>query len=531
MEEDVKGIGDYLEILNRHKKLVIYPAVLLMVLSAAVALLLPATYKSSGLILIESQEIPNDLVRSTVTSYADQRIAVIKQKLMTTAKVMAIVKKFNLYPNELKQSAPSAIVELFRENMIIDMVEASVTDPRSGRSKKANIAFNVSFMDKNPLVAQKVANELTTEFLTENVKTRTARASETREFLKEEGDKFQRKIQLLEKKLAEFKQEFNDSLPELLPYNLSMVEKLQDELVEGQNHMMILKDQIMTMSLELANLDALLPTFGAQQPATATQQLAQAKGEYAAIQGKYSKNHPDVKRLKRQIESLESELTADQKASNEEPEAQYKSPLFLKINSKIDSSEREIKRIFARKKEINEKLSMFEKRVAETHQVKRAYDDLIRDYDNNLAKYKELRAKELQAELAQNLESENKGESFTLIEPPLVPNKPEKPNRPKIFIMGAVVSIGIGIGLALLFEMLVGGVRGYNEISRVLGSSPLVVVPMLTVKGEQVQNTTSRYTRLYWVIGVAVLFVIGFHYLIMDLEIVWFKLLRKISLL
>jgi len=529
MEEEVKGIGDYIDILKRHKKLVIYPAIFFIVLTAAVAILLPATYKSSGLILIESQEIPNDLVRSTVTSYADQRIAVIKQKLMTTAKVMAIVRKYNLYPEDRQKSPPSAIVEMFRQSMFVDMVEANVTDPRSGRSRRASIAFNVSFMDKNPRVAQQVANELVTEFLNENVKTRTARATETKGFLKEEGDKFQRKIQLLEKKIANFKDEFNDSLPELLPYNLSMVESLQKELVQGQNQILILKDQIMTMSLELASLDALLPTMGSQRPTTAAQQLALAKNEYAALQSKYSESHPDIKRLKRQIESLEQELgtTSDSTAIS----SSNKSPLFLKINSKIDASEREVKRLFNRKKDINKKLSLYEKRVAETHQVKRAYDDLIRDYENNLAKYKELRAKELQAELAQNLEAENKGESFTLIEPPLVPSKPEKPNRPKIFIMGVVASIGLGVGLAILFDMLVGGVRGYNQISRVLGANPLVVVPVLTIKEDKKPKLNSNYIRIYWLIALAVVAVVSFHFLIMDLEIFWFKLLRKISLL
>jgi len=529
-EQEVKGINDYLDILIRNKKLVIFPALFLILVTTAVALLLPATYKSTGMILIESQEIPSDLVRSTVTSYADQRIAVIKQKLMTTAKVLPIIKKYNLYADKQKNTPSSALVAMFRANTFVNMVGANVTDPRSGRARRASIAFNVTFMDQNPQLAQKVANELVTEFLNENVKVRTARAAETTNFLKEEGNKFQRKIQLIEKKIADFKEEFNDSLPELLPYNLSMVENLQKELTEGQNQIMILKDQVMTMSLELANLDAFLPSMGAQQPVTSGQQLALAKSEYTILQGKYSENHPDIKRLKRQIETLEAKLASDKSGKKVET-TQYKSPLYLKINSKIDLSEREIKRLFSRKKDIREKLELYEKRAGETHQVKRAFDDLIRDYDNNLAKYKELRAKELQAALAQNLESENKGESFTLIEPPLVANKPEKPNRPKIFVMGVVVSIGVGLGLALLFDMLVSGVRGYNEIGRVLGASPLVVIPLLTIKKETVKKVRNRYKRVYWLVALIILLVIGFHFLVMDLEIFWFKLLRKISFL
>ncbi|WP_288356385.1 sugar transporter [uncultured Cycloclasticus sp.] len=534
MEEDVKGIGDYLEIIRRHKKLVIYPALILAIISSAVAFLLPASYRSTGLILIESQEIPNDLVRSTVTSYADQRIEVIRQKLLTTSNVMRIVDKYKLYPEKRKNSSQQLIVDMFRQSISVDMVQANVTDPRSGRARRASIAFNVSFLDKSPQRAQQVTSELVTAFLDENVKTRTARANETRAFLKEEGNKFQRKIQSLEKSIAEFKDEFSESLPELLPYNLSMVESLQEGLLANQNQAVELKDQVLTMSVELANLDALYPGVGTDNPMNSEQKLAQAKVQYAQLQTKYSSNHPDIKRLKREIEGLELELSSSTSKADESIKATaYKGPLYLKISSKIDSTEREIKRLAANRIKLQEKLADYEKRVTETHQVKRAYDDLTRDYDNTLAKYKELRAKELQAELGENLESENKGESFTLIEPPTVAIKPEKPNRVKILAMGLVASLGVGLGLALLFEVLVGGVRGYKAISRILDEAPLVVVPMI-IAPQDVINRTIKYKDKRVIIGaliLVVLLILGVHFFVMDLEVFWFKLLRKISLL
>ncbi|HEC73609.1 MAG TPA: sugar transporter, partial [Methylophaga aminisulfidivorans] len=206
MEEDVKGLGDYLNVLWRRKYWIIFPAILLSIATVIVVLSLPSSYKSQGTILIESQEIPNDLVRTTVTSYADQRIEVIRQRLMTTTRVMEMVKKYDLYRDERqKTAATSVIVELFKSNVSVDLVQANVTDPVSGRAKRASIAFTVSFMDKSPGKAQQVANDLVTQFLNENVKTRTDRAAETKDFLKEEGDKFQSKVRELEKQIAEFK--------------------------------------------------------------------------------------------------------------------------------------------------------------------------------------------------------------------------------------------------------------------------------------------------------------------------------------
>lgn len=592
MEEEVKGLDDYLDILRRHLLLIIIPAVILSAVSAVVAYMLPATYKSEGLILIESQEIPNDLVRTTVTSFADQRIEVIKQRIMTTSKVMQIVDKYKLYSDMRQKSPVSAIVATFRENIEVKMVSATVTDPISGRSRRASIAFTVSFMDKSPQLAQKVANELVTEFLTENVRTRTKRATETKDFLEEESNKFQRKVQLLEKKIAEFKDEYSDSLPELLEYNLSMVERLQQELVSNQNQIMVLKDQIITMSLELANvqpyLDSRQQSANTQQPTTAEEQLLQAKAEYSRLTAKYSGSHPNVLQLKRQITSLEEELGIEEsdvdrltselekltvklteleqryskthpdikaltkqvqeleqqlsqanKQVKEQPSIakvvpkikQAMSPFYLQIKSKIDSSEREIIRLRKRQEEVKEKSTDFEQRVVRTHQVKRAYDDLTRDHTNHLAKYKELRAKQLEAELAENLEVENKGESFTLIEPPLVSSKAEKPNRPKILAMGVVASIGVGLGLALLVEMLFGGVRGYNQISSVLGSAPLVVIPMITTV-QDIKNKRAFKRRVIFLIIILLAALIAcFHVWVMDLEVLWFKIMRKISLL
>ncbi|PCJ30894.1 MAG: sugar transporter [Gammaproteobacteria bacterium] len=544
-DEYVKGLGDYLDILRRRKYFVIIPAVILIIISTVVAYTLPATYKSEGLILIESQEIPTNLVRSTVTSYADQRIEVIKQRLMTTGKVMAVVNKYSLYPDMVKQSQPiSSIVATFRGNVKVEMVSANVTDPNSGRSRRASIAFTVSFMDKSPVLAQKVANDLVTVFLNENVRTRTEKATETKKFLEEEANKFQRKVQLIEKKIAEFKDEYSDSLPELLQYNLARVEQLQKEHGGTQNQIIALNDQIMTMNLELVHVPAYLDNQQGTPQAYQTQEqatLAKLKTELAEItehlmqiKQRYSANHPDVKSVTKQLKLLEDKVAASEsKGVRLSPNklGNRMNPAYLQIKSRIDSSEREIVRLRNGLADVKSKLTVYEQRIVQTHQVQRAYDDLTRDHVSNLRKYEELRAKELEAGLAENLESENKGEKFSLIDPPLVPNKAEKPNRAKIVVMGVVMSVGIGVGLALAMELLLGGIRGYKQISRVLGSAPLVVIPVITTVQDIQLKAANRKRILFILLLLMGLSVVGFHFLIMDLEVLWFKVIRKISLL
>lgn len=141
-EEQTKGIGDYLDILWRRKYWVIIPAIILMTVSAYVVMTMPAIYKSQGVILIESQDIPDDLVRTTITSYADQRIELIRQRLMTTNRIIPLVEKHNLYVEQRKNDASTSdIVDRFKQNVGVEIVQANVTDPASGRAKQASIAF------------------------------------------------------------------------------------------------------------------------------------------------------------------------------------------------------------------------------------------------------------------------------------------------------------------------------------------------------------------------------------------------------
>lgn len=545
MEEEVKGIRDYLEIFWRRKYWILFPAIILMTFVVIFTYSLPATYKSEGLILIESQEIPQDLIRTTVTSYADQRIEVIKQRLMTTTRVMQIVNKYNLYPEERKKSPTSGpIVSLFRENVGVNIVQANVTDPVSGRAKRASIAFRVSFLDKSPRIAQQVANELVTEFLNENVKTRTDRAEDTTQFLKLEGDRLQKEVQQTEREIAEFRDQYSDSLPDLLDYNLNMVQSTQQEIAATENQIMVLSDQVTTMGMQLSMIPQTLSpgttaSSNTSQVSPEQASLERLRAELRSMQSRYSENHPDLQRVKREVAALEAQIGASlsprqsveaeisaaqsnlnnlkQRYSSEHPDvkaeeanlarlqqrlqelpvetaqtpaatANNTNPVYIEVKAKIDATQREINRLRERQAALREKLADFENRVVQTNQVQRAYMDLTRDHENKLNQYQQLRAKQLQAELAQTLESENKGESFTLIEPPQVPSSAEKPNRPKLLMMGFAASIGTGFGLAFLIELFFGGVRGYNNISRIVGKAPLVVVPIIHTEKEKAVN-------------------------------------------
>ena len=155
----------------------------------------------------------------------------------------------------------------------------------------------------------------------------------------------------------------------------------------------------------------------------------------------------------------------------------------------------------------------------------------MRDLDNHRAKYKDLKSKALEARLSQTLEEEQKAEKFSLLEPARVPTKPEKPNRFKILVMGFALSIGVGLGAGFLAEVVDGSIRGHRALERVTGFEPLAVIPYIE---NQVDLDRSRKNKRNFVMITILLFIgaiVAIHFLYKPLDLLWFKVWHRISML
>jgi hypothetical protein len=171
--------------------------------------------------------------------------------------------------------------------------------------------------------------------------------------------------------------------------------------------------------------------------------------------------------------------------------------------------------------------AQYQKDLAMSPQVEQEYRELARDYDNTRLKYQELRSKQAEAKTAQNLESDRKGERFTLIEPPLPPEEPVSPNRPLIFVLGIILSGGLAAGTLWLLEKLDGSVRGRLDLLKLTGVPPLALVPHIRTEAE---GRASR-RRLRLAVGGAmaslVVAVAMVHLFYRPLDVLWFTLARR----
>jgi uncharacterized protein involved in exopolysaccharide biosynthesis len=544
------------------------------------AVFLPAVYRSKATILIEQQEIPSDLVRTTVTSFADQRIQIISQRVMTTRNLSTIIERYDLYPDIRRRESINAAVEEMREAVDLQMISADVVDPRSGRPEQATIAFSLAYENEGPTLAQKVTNELVSLYLNENIEQRKAAVEQATTFLAAEGNRLGDQINSLEEQLAAFKEKHGDNLPEFAALNRELMARTEARIRDNAQAVRTLSEQQVYLESELAQLS---PTAGAGAPGSSREahlqelearyagiasryspdhpdrvqieneiaalrqqigqsgiaaieaRLADLNGELAVLRERYSEAHPDVGALKRSISATQSEL-AKAKRSRSSGARQWSvpgatNPAYMQISAKLDSTRLEIQSLRQAGTDLDQELARLEARITEAPRIEQEYRALTRDYDNAMAKYKEVRDKEMQAQLAEALESDRKSERFSLIEPPLVPEKPDKPNRPAILFLGLVLSIAGGVGNLALREVLDKSLRGERAIFAVTGAPPLASIPIIETRADRRRRAIRIW---FWIIGVSAALVGGalaVHFFWRPLDVIWFTLLRRIELL
>jgi protein tyrosine kinase modulator len=577
--DDAKGPRDYLAAVLRRKFRLVIPAVLIIVISLVVAMAMPPVYRSTGTVLIEEPEIPREFIRSTITSFAAERLQIIQQRVMTTQNLISIINKFNLYPDERKRKPLAEIAGGFRDKIAMQLVSAEVVDPRSGQQRKAVIAFNVSFDDGNRAVAQKVANELVSLYLNENLRIRRERAAETTGFLGEEANRLGKQVSDLESRMADFKRRNSGVLPDQLGLNMSALSRTQAQLSDANRRLQALDERRIVLQSQLSQLNphgtqvvdgqtVLSPVdrlkaletrlismrgiYGPQHPDVVKTeheievlkketgggtsvnalktQLQTIEGELSVQRKRYGDKYPDVLKLERQAKSLRSAIRSG-KDTKDELAAKPDNPSYIMTQSQLKTLQAEMDAVNKEREGLQASLKEYEERVLKIPENEREYLSLKRDYENASSKYRDVRSKQLEAQLAEAMETERKGERFSLIEPPQMPIEPIRPNRLAIVFIGFVFAGAAGVGNVFLAEALDESIYGSKGLAAVVGQAPLVVIPVL---GEQRDERPKRWP---WIaLGAAVFVIIlagglyAYHHYVKPLDVMWFSTLRRFGL-
>ncbi|MEO1243163.1 MAG: hypothetical protein AAFX54_14735 [Pseudomonadota bacterium] len=506
------SIEDAIIILKRRFFYFLIPVLVLAPLGVLAVMLLPAKYTAQGTILVESQQIPTELIRSTINAYAQERIQTIRQRVMTRNRLLEVADKYSLFPKTLGLSETER-VKLMRERLDVSLI---TSDFNRNSARDGTIAFTVAYTDRDANKAFQVANEFMTLFLSEDVRSRTAGASNTTEFFEREAGRLRQAVADIEERISNYKTENSNSLPEHLNMHLDMLERanrdfataqstitqleeeerfLQTQLITGPTSDDSLSRELVRLESELARLRA---TYRDSYP-----EVAAKRDEIAAIKRQMAPSQ-EIQALRQALADSDAMLTRIERDETTTPEAikaaeRDVETARIALSDKISEESRKgssdiagvqlegrmaviNNRIRMQKRQLDEadqQIANYEARIAKTPEVERGLAALTRDHENIFREYQDVLAKQQDAQLAENLEENQQAEKFSILEPALRPEQPSSPDRPKLIVLALFVALGAGGGAALAVELALSTVRGRNHLKNIIDGHPIAVIPYI----------------------------------------------------
>lgn len=468
-------IEDYIDIVFRRKWCIIVPFVISIIGVIAILLTTPPKYRSSTLILVEPQKVPESYIRSTVTIDITNRLNTISQQVMSRTRLEAVINEFDLYRDSKDKLTTEEIIENMRRNIEIDV--------------KRKDSFTISYQGKNPETVMHVTNRLASLFIEENLKVREQQAEGTKEFLDSQLLSLKASLEQQEAQIKAFKEKYMGELPSQLDTNLRTLDRLQfdlqatnDSLKAAEDRRIGIERQLSEVSPSINSESGIVNQVAAGDPRRA--RLVSLYTELSRLSSIYTEKYPDIVHIKSEIKKLENELQAEkssskgkEKSANEQIVS--KNPLFITLSNQLNEANADIKGLKQRQEKIMTNIAIFQGRVERIPQREQEVASLMRDYENTRANYQNLLNKKLEAQISENLEKRQKGEQFRILDPANLPMKPFKPDHKKIILLGLALGLGGGFGLAYMVEYLDASFRKPEDVYSYLGLPVLATIPKI----------------------------------------------------
>jgi polysaccharide chain length determinant protein (PEP-CTERM system associated) len=466
-------------------------AVFLVVLSLAayLAATLPPVYQSRTLILITPQRLPSSYVGTTVTSTIEQRVKTIAQQILGSASLEPIIRELGLYGRTDREVPMEERVRTFRRKINI------VTGRGIGRGRPAD-SFELTFDAESPEKAMQVAGRLSSLFIEENLKVREQQAASTTSFINAEAERLRKDLEIQEAQVNAFRAAYRYELPEQLDANLRMLDQARRELENGLLRLSSLQERKAALEKQISEVEAASTEMSVAEGTSTgliiplSSPSETRRNELENLRQKYSDKHPDVVRLKRDIELLEARearaLPPQQYEGASRPTNNAVLPrtsLRDTLSKQLQDLALETESLRSMNGKLRQQIAIYQTRVDNAPVRAIELSKTSRNYDITLGKYKDLLAKRLESELSENMERKQKGEQFQVIDPPTLPTNPVAPNRPRILVIGLLLGLAGAFGSAFLLEKLNLAFNKAEDLEGVIDIPVLAALPAVATRG------------------------------------------------
>lgn len=458
------------------------------VLSLLAALMLPKHYTSQTTVLVDRPTLPSEYVKSVVTEDLNHRLASMQDQILSRTGLQPIIEKFDLFAQERGRIHMEGLVERLRNAVTITPME-----PMPGTQDRTLPGFNVSVTFNDPVKAQQICTEISSMFREQNTKVRGDKADKATQFLTQQLEEAKTKLDAQDASLAQFKRQHLGSLPEEEQTNLNLLNGLNSQLeASTQALSRAQQEKVLNESLLAQQEGAWKLSQTGQAPATEEHQLNSLEDQLAGLLARYTPEHPDVVKLKNQIDELKKRLEQAPTVTASAPVPAVEPPQMQQLRAKARQDELNIADLSKRQSQIQEQIRQLQARVQASPVVEEQFKEITRNHEAALDFYNDLLKKRDQSAMSSDLEHQQVSEQFRVLDPPNLPDKPSFP-RKTYFVAGGFGG-GLVLALGILYLIAISDKSLYTEmdVESCLRLPVLSMIPVL----EMVDGTGSSPPRI-----------------------------------
>src|SRR6266436_3115033 len=481
-ELSLAQVQEYLQVIRRDKWW-IYLMTVGLTLAAFVGIaLLPNKYKATTTVEVDPQKVPEQFVSELVRVSPSDRLQTISQEVLSETRLQQVIDQWNLYPQLRRTSAREAVIEQMRSD-----VEINVKQSGGGLA-----VFSITYQGKDPAIVAKVANQLASDFIAWSLKSREQHAAGTTEFLSSQLQEAKKALEEQEDRLRQYKMSHLGELPQQQEALLHTLSGLQAESQANAGNLSRLDEERLT----LTRLPDYVPMSGGNpQPVSERAQLEMEKNQLetrlSELRRRYTDRFPEVQDLVRRLNHVNESLIA---LPADKPSDISSSTKPSATGLRLEVIGKEMQHLKEEQQRIREQIASYQAKVEAIPRREQEMIDLTRNYDISKGRYDSLLSKSYAADMSNQLDTQEKGERYILLDPALVPDKPFKPNRRKYMALSFLMSFFGAVAVVILKELLDPRVKTEREI-RVAYPEP---IPMLAAI-PHIQSPIERRRHLQFV--------------------------------
>jgi polysaccharide biosynthesis transport protein len=497
------------EVWGRRKWLGLFLFAVPMAAALSLALSLPDLYSSTATVLVE-QAIPEAFVKSTVTGEGDKRLHMIREKLLNRASLLALVTRFDLYPELRKRAHEEAVAERMRRDITLqDITLEAIEWQRRIAGQDNTYGFKIGYRGRDPETVAMVANTLASQYVDENLQMRGRQASEATTLLKKQLNDIKQRHLEQERTIAAFKQRNMGELPEQMEMNLSTLGRLNQELHQNSERQMRAVDRRERLGKQLFDINA---GTAPMSPDSLPYHLEKLRTELTELQTRASAKHPDVRRVQGEIAAIEkalAETAQEAKFDSSQAAALLANPEDIK--RALRDLDHELKNLEAEERRLRLESATYQRRVERAPHHAQEFVQMERDYKMTQDLYASVLQRYEDAQLAETKEQTKQGGHMQIVDPAMPAKAPTAPNRLKLILGGLLLSLGFGMGGVMWAERRDKSFHDVDSLRSFTRVPVLVRIPAIVTKWERRKNY-ARATLRVAASAVSLVVVVGASY-------------------